>query len=311
MRSGFHRSKFHPAPAETAKIGWEGSEGVFPIAPKCHIKSNCPPFLPYLSLGIFCQIYLADQNLVAKIAREPMPETSNYLKAKSGFKGCRFDCLYCRPSFQRQAKRQKQKCTDCYHYRPHYHPERLNRIPSADIIFVAGNGDLAFCIDEYTRRIIASIREHNKRCPEKVYYFQSKKPECLKPFLKEFPDNVILVTTLETNRDQGYLKVSKAPVPSERYRQFKALDWPRKVVTVEPVMDFDLDGFGQWLINLNPEYVWLGYNSRPRETILPEPSRDKLRHLIDVLQGAGIEVRGKDLRSTPVSDRVEKCDSQR
>lgn len=30
------------------------------------------------------------------------------------FKGCLFDCTCCEPSFQKQAKRQKQRCLDCY-----------------------------------------------------------------------------------------------------------------------------------------------------------------------------------------------------
>ena len=40
----------------------------------------------------------------------PMSEPSNmYAEAKTWnpFKGCAFDCVYCVPSFQRQAKRQK------------------------------------------------------------------------------------------------------------------------------------------------------------------------------------------------------------
>ena len=77
-----------------------------------------------------------------------MTTTSNmYAAAKtwSPFKGCKFDCTYCMPSFQLQAKRQKHLCSSCYNYVPHCHPERLAKIPSAEIVFVAGNGDIAFC----------------------------------------------------------------------------------------------------------------------------------------------------------------------
>lgn len=42
--------------------------------------------------------------------------------------------------------------------------------------------------------------------------------------------------------------------------------------------------------------MWLGYNSRPRQVQLPEPSDDKLRELVKVLAYAGLEIRGKDLR---------------
>ena len=42
-----------------------------------------------------------------------------YARAKTWnpLKGCLFNCPYCRPSFQRQAKRQKQCCVKCYSYK--------------------------------------------------------------------------------------------------------------------------------------------------------------------------------------------------
>lgn len=226
----------------------------------------------------------------------PMERMYSGTKTWNPFKGCEFGCTYCIPSFQRQAKRQKQNCLDCYHYRPHYHEERLSRIPSADIVFVCGNGDISFCEPDFTRRIIDHIKRHNGRSPHKRYYFQSKQPEYLEQFLDDFPSNVILVTTLETNRDAGYEEVSRAPGPSERYQQFKDLDWPQKVVTVEPIMDFDFEVFSRWLVDLNPLYVWIGFNSRPKEVHLPEPSRERTQQLIEYLDNSNIVVRKKDLR---------------
>jgi len=113
------------------------------------------------------------------------------------------------------------------------------------IVFVCGYGDISFCNPKFTLKIIEKIKEHNKRCSYKTHYFQSKRPAYFKEFLSEFPENVILLTTMETNRDSGYRKVSKAPLPSKRYKQFLELDYPRKVVTIEPVMDFDLEVFSQ------------------------------------------------------------------
>jgi hypothetical protein len=68
------------------------------------------------------------------------------------------------------------------------------------------------------------------------------------------------------------------------------------VVTVEPVLDFDLRIFSAWICNIRPEYVWIGYNSKPKSVTLPEPSEDKVQKLIQRLLDAGIEVRGKTLR---------------
>jgi hypothetical protein len=227
----------------------------------------------------------------------PDKKSNMYAEAKTWnpFKGCRFDCTYCGPSFQQQSKRQKQLCGKCYKYAPHCHEDRLTKIPSASIVFVCGNGDISFCPPPFTRRIMDAVAQHKSRNAQKAFYFQSKRPEYFEQFLSRLPKNVILVTTLETNRDAGYEAVSKAPPPTERYRQFKELEYPRKVVTIEPVMGFDEDVFPQWIIDLKPEYVWLGLNSKPKVK-LPEPSPQKLRKLVKVLVRAGIEVRGKELR---------------
>ena len=230
-------------------------------------------------------------------------ESRMYPKTKTWnpFKGCRFGCTYCEPTFKRQAKRQKHNCMECYGYVPHYHEERLGNIPSTEIVFVCGNGDISFCKPAFTRRIIDRIKQRRERCPDRTFYFQSKRPSYFAQFISEFPENVILVTTLETNRDQP--AVSKAPVPSERYRQFKSLDYPRKVVTIEPVMDFDLDVFAGWIRELRVEYVWLGFNSHPKSVKLPEPEPEKVQEFVGLLARAGIEVRGKELRGLTLPAR--------
>jgi hypothetical protein len=222
-----------------------------------------------------------------------------YQRAKTWnpFKGCGFACTYCVESFQRQAKRLMHKCSLCYQYQPHFHPERMDEIPSAPIIFVCGNGDIAFASPEERSAIIARIRTWTNQHPrsETVFYLQSKQPSCLEPHLAELPGNVILVTTLETNRDGGYEAVSKAPPPSERYRQFLALNYPRKIVTVEPVMDFDPEVFAEWIGKIRPELVYLGFNSR-KEPRLPEPSLEKLVRFTSLVSGQGIPIVEKTLR---------------
>jgi len=100
---------------------------------------------------------------------------------------------------------------------------------------------------------------------------------------------------LETNRDEGYRKISKAPKPMKRFRDFLNLKWERKVITIEPIMDFD-HWFFDMITYVNPEYVWIGYNSKPKDVQLPEPPLEKTKYLIDKLRAFGIEVRGKELR---------------
>ena len=208
------------------------------------------------------------------------------------FKGCEFDCSYCKPSFQAQAKRQRKNCEYCYTYEPHYHAERMTRIPKkADIVFACGNSDVHFCERPYMEWMLEEVAKR----PEQTLYFQSKAPEVFAQC--DIPSNVILVTTLETNRDKGYREaVSKrAPLPTERYAQFAKLEHPRKVVTIEPIMDFDEGPFFDMLCAIKPEYVWIGYNSRPKSVKLPEPSLDKTWSLVSNLGAADIKVKLKHI----------------
>ena len=206
--------------------------------------------------------------------------TNMYDNAKTWnpYKGCGFDCTYCRPSFQAQAKRQKHNCSSCYDYTPHIHPGRMDKIPKADIVFACGNGDISFCPRVWRQEIIDKAAAK----PEQTFYFQSKRPGCFAEMV--IPPNVILVTTLETNIDEGYQEAVSpfAPLPSERYQQFRELIHPRT--------------FAMMIIALAPEYVWIGYNSRPKQVHLPEPSLAKTMRLIADIEAAGIPVKRKNMR---------------
>ena len=223
-------------------------------------------------------------------------------KTWNPFVGCAFDCLYCEPSFKRQLKRVAGNigCIHCLNYMPHYHPGRLSRIPSAPIVFVCGTGDITFCQSFFVREIFEAIDNHRPR-KEKTYYFQSKDPKCFNKYLDWFKaneDKVILLTTIETNRDECYTKISKAPPPSKRFKDFLELDYPRKVVTIEPVLDFGYAQFLYWFYILNIqkslEYVWFGYDTK--KCHLPEPTILKAQAFVNQLKQWDIEVRGKSLR---------------
>jgi len=64
-------------------------------------------------------------------------------------------------------------------------------------------------------------------------------------------------------------------------------------------MDFDLDVFVDWIRQIKPEYVWVGFNSRPGQVRLPEPSMTKLHELITRLKRF-TNVRGKELRGLEI-----------
>jgi hypothetical protein len=190
---------------------------------------------------------------------------------------------------------QDDKCAGCRDFEPHEHPERLTRpLPSRkSIIWACAHGDITFANPDFIRRVITRTHQHSDR----EFYFQSKNPVCFNQYLGDFSrGNTILLTTIETNRDDGYRAVSKAPLPSERYAAFRDLEWSRKIVTVEPILDFDPDILGSWLTSIRPEAVWLGYNSKPKGMQLPEPSMEKTKGFVEQLERAGIVVRLKKMR---------------
>lgn len=207
-------------------------------------------------------------------------------KTWNPLQGCRFNCIYCKGSFKAQAKRQKHNCILCYNYEPHFHPERLNKIPNADLIFACGNGDISFAEPLEKAQILRAIQHH----PKKTFLVQTKNPRCLWDW--RIPSNVIVGTTIET--DLYPQKISDAPIPSVRYLDLLKMNC-RKAVTIEPILDFDLKTLKHWVWKLNPEIVWVGYANHTKNLKLIEPELSKTRELIKQLESF-TDVRVKTLR---------------
>ena len=122
------------------------------------------------------------------------------------------------------------------------------------------------------------------------YLFQSKNPARFLEWLSFYPDSTILGTTIETNRDY---QISKAPNILERFAamcELKNVGFPL-ILSLEPIMDFDLDAMVEMVELLKPEFVSIGADSKRHN--LPEPSPDKIQSLIEALRSI-IKVKLKD-----------------
>ena len=213
------------------------------------------------------------------------------IKQWNPFVGCHYQCTYCKRSFQAQLKRwAKNNCRKCYKYIPHSHRERLfQSLPKTKLrqfVFACACSDVTFCERAYLEQIIQVMLE--KR--DTQFLLQSKNPATFKDF--QFPKNVILGTTIETNRSIS--EISLAPHPYERYKAMVELKHHKKAVTLEPVMDFDVTELLSWIVDINPVWVQIGYDTR--KTGLREPPLYKVDQLSEDLTDSGILVYKKLIR---------------
>ena len=109
--------------------------------------------------------------------------------------------------------------------------------------------------------------------------FLTKNPKRYFEFLEVFPKNLVLGATIETNREY---KVSSAPSVTERYEWMVRIPYHNKMVSIEPIMDFDPDIFVGWLKEISPVVVHVGYANYNQN--IPEPFLEKTTDLISELR---------------------------
>jgi len=217
--------------------------------------------------------------------------------------GCRYNCVYCWA--KRQARRQINNCEKCGWFTPHIHPDRLKRkFKPKTLVFVC---DLA---DIFSPRVsqlwINSIFDVIRRNPETTFFLETKNPYGYEQNAHAIPENTWLSVTLETNRSNWkipnsdnivYREISNAPLPLLRYSAI--LDIEKAGIhidhlSIEPILDFDLNRFSTWIKRIAPDTVSIGYDNYRNH--LPEPPLEKTVELIERLEFLGIQVEKKQLR---------------
>jgi len=155
-------------------------------------------------------------------------------------------------------------------------------------IFVGSSCDM--WAEDIPSEWITQIIEYCKKYPSNNFLFQSKNPKRFfefvdNDFLDNYCNDVIFGCTIESNRDYD---TSKAPKPIERvpwmweFTDQKYRNRFRTMVSVEPILDFDLNNFILMLMNINPEFVSIGADSKGHG--LPEPSSNDVKQLIKSLK---------------------------
>jgi len=161
-------------------------------------------------------------------------------------------------------------------------PEFKTDLGDSNFIFVGSSCDMwADNIpDEWIIRTLKYCYSFDNQ-----YFFQTKNPGRILSFIDSglISKDTVICTTLESNK---YYKehMQKSPHILKRIYSMKQISEKgfKTYVTVEPVMDFDLKDFLQYIKVCNPAQVNIGADSK--RSGLPEPDREKLLKLISELR---------------------------
>lgn len=137
---------------------------------------------------------------------------------------------------------------------------------------------------EYILKILKHCRKYN----EAEYVFQTKSPQRASDYTLKFPEKYIMGTTIESNRH--YPEISNAPEAELRIYYIKLFE--NKFITIEPIMDFDVDKFVEMIVSAKPDFINIGADSKGCN--LPEPTPEKVQTFIKELQKNNVNIRKKN-----------------
>jgi DNA repair photolyase len=187
---------------------------------------------------------------------------------------CPHNCGYCSTGSLRN---RFPNLKDKYSGPPRIIESELISLGSGKFIFVCAQNDLF--AENIPAEIIERILSHCREFPENRYLLQTKNPERILDYLEEIPDGSVIATTIESSRQ--YLEImDDCPPPINRaVACHKIANYFSVMVTVEPVLDFNLELFSE-ILRLSRAYqINIGADSGNNN--LPEPNKEKLARLIE------------------------------
>ncbi|MFV0536791.1 MAG: DUF5131 family protein [Dysgonomonas sp.] len=191
--------------------------------------------------------------------------TWNTVKGK-----CPHDCGYC---YMKRWGHLKE---------PRFDSSELKTDLGADnFIFVGSSNDLF--ADQHPDEWIVKTLDYCESFVDNKYLFQSKNPSRILDYIQHpVFKKAVVCTTMETNRiyPVAMNNSSNAYVRAEAMRKITA--FVSTYVTIEPIMDFDLDEFYPLIKKCNPEQVNIGADSGHNNLI--EPTAKKVLDLISSLE---------------------------
>lgn len=165
--------------------------------------------------------------------------------------------------------------------------EELAHMKKSSWVFVCDMGDLFCENNRITRKDIQWVIGTMKRRKDLNYLVVTKNPKKYMDFIGQFPKNSCLGTTIETNKNEIIRKYSKAPATYHRYIAMKKVPHKPKFLGLEPLFDFDLKMLLNWIIEINPEIMAIGFDEHSRSmkrTVPDRPPPNKIIKLISKLR---------------------------
>lgn len=187
-------------------------------------------------------------------------------------KGCKHNCKYCYvPKIFNQKLDMTPRLVE---------NELKTNLGSGNFIFVGSTSDMFG--DFMETEWILKVLKHCRQYPGNRYLFQSKNPDnfSMLEIQQALPEHCILGTTIESNRD--YQGMTDAPSPTKRYLGMRMQTIFPKMISIEPILKFDLKTMDRWIQDINPIFVSIGADSKNCD--LPEPTADEINDLITKLR---------------------------
>jgi len=203
---------------------------------------------------------------------------------------CPHECVYCWARGFAKRYNLKKYQSDVYQL----YEKELKQVPKGSFIFVQDMNDIFGKINlDAIYRIFEWIRDN----PDSQFLLLTKNPQWYVEFIRMedvIPSNAVLGCTVESDID--YPEYSKAPKQSERLFWMKELrreigagliypphtTCPKIFISIEPILDFNLERFVRELAMIEPWAVALGYDNYGHR--LKEPTLDLTRKLIRELR---------------------------
>jgi len=122
-----------------------------------------------------------------------------------------------------------------------------------------------------------------------TYLYQSKDPMNMQAYSRLMKPSDWVATTIETN-DESYS--SNAMSMRGRAEWLGRFTKNKKLLTMEPIVKFNLKEFLKLILMANPNLIAIGANTSNVKH--PEPTRQELEELINAINGLGIQLFIKD-----------------